>query len=102
MTEGEAGVPRPTISVVIRALNEERHIGRLLTGLGHQSVQPDQIVLVVSGSTDATVEIARRFGVEIVHIKKEEFSFGRALNIGCEAATGDVLVFVSAHVYPVY
>lgn len=95
-------MPRPTTSVVIRALNEERHIGRLLAGLAAQTVQPDQIVLVDSGSTDATVEIARRFGCEVTHIKKEEFSFGRALNIGCEAATGDVLIFVSAHVYPVY
>jgi rhamnosyltransferase len=37
-----------------------------------------------------------------VHIKPEEFSFGRALNVGCEAASGDILVSVSAHVYPIY
>jgi len=88
--------------VVIRALNEERHIGRLLAGLSHQTVQPDEIILVDSGSTDATVDIAEHYGCTIVRIPKEEFSFGRALNWGCEAAKGEVLFFLSAHVYPVY
>ena len=92
----------PTASVVIRALNEERHIGRLLAGLGHQTVQPDEIILVDSGSTDATVDIAEHYGCKVVRIPKEQFSFGRALNWGCEAASGELLFFLSAHVYPVY
>ncbi|HUR52133.1 MAG TPA: glycosyltransferase family A protein [Mycobacteriales bacterium] len=88
--------------MVIRALNEERHIGRLLAGLSHQTVKPDEIILVDSGSTDATVDIAERYGCRIVRIPKEQFSFGRALNWGCEAATGEVLFMLSAHVYPVF
>jgi rhamnosyltransferase len=91
-----------TIGVVIRCLNEERHIGRLLAGLERQTRRPDQIVIVDSGSSDATLDIAGHYTSDIMHIKKEEFSFGRALNIGCEAASTDLLVFVSAHVYPVY
>lgn len=91
-----------TVGMVIRCLNEERHIGRLLAGLERQTRRPDQIVIVDSGSTDATLDIASRYTQDIVHIKKEEFSFGRALNIGCEAAGTDLLVMVSAHVYPLY
>jgi glycosyltransferase involved in cell wall biosynthesis len=93
---------RLRISVIVRCYNEERHIGRLLSGLVRQTRQPDQIVIVDSGSTDATLAIARRFPVDIETIRPEEFSFGRSLNIGCRAATGDLLVFASAHVYPVY
>jgi rhamnosyltransferase len=92
----------PSIGVVIRCLNEERHIGRLLAGLERQTCRPDQIVVVDSGSTDATLDIVSRYTSDIAHIKKDEFSFGRALNIGCEAASTDLLVFVSAHVYPIY
>lgn len=91
-----------TTSVVIRCLNEERHIGRLLSGLMRQTLRPAQIILVDSGSSDTTLEIARRFPVEIHHIKPEQFSFGRSLNVGCRAANGEILVFVSAHVYPIY
>ena len=90
------------VSVVIRAYNEGAHIGRLLKGLAQQTVKPDEIILVDSGSTDDTVAIARSAGCRIVDIDKSEFSFGRALNRGCAVAGGDILLFVSAHVYPVY
>ena len=89
-------------SIVIRAYNEEAHIGRLMEGLRAQRVQPHEVILVDSGSTDSTVTIAQHYGARIVRIAKEDFTFGRALNIGCEAAEGDILVFVSAHVYPTH
>jgi len=91
-----------TVSAVIRANNEAKHIGRLLTGFAQQTVKLDEIILVDSGSTDDTVKIAEAAGCRIVHIAKSEFSFGRALNRGCQAANGDILLFASAHVYPVY
>ena len=90
------------VSAVIRAYNESQHIGRLLKGLDRQTVKLDEIILVDSGSTDNTVAIAEAAGCTIVHIAKNEFTFGRALNRGCAAATGDILLFASAHVYPVY
>ena len=90
-------------SVVVRAYNEEQHIGRLLTGILRQLSSPKEIIVVDSGSTDATVEIASRFPkVRVVPIAKDEFSFGRSLNRGCAEATGDILVFASAHVYPLF
>lgn len=94
------GNTRPTTSVVIRALNEAEHLPALLSGILRQSVQPDQVILVDSGSTDDSVAIAEAHGAEIVHILPADFSFGRSLNVGCASATGEILVFVSAHVYP--
>jgi glycosyltransferase involved in cell wall biosynthesis len=90
------------VSIIVRAHNEEQHIGKLLFGIAAQRLKAHEIVLVDSGSTDATVEIARRHGCKIVPISRHEFTFGRALNRGCAAATGDMLVFVSAHVYPLH
>jgi rhamnosyltransferase len=97
----EINAPR-RVSAVIRACNEGQHIGRLLKGLEQQTVKLDEIILVDSGSTDDTVAIAEASGCTVVHIAKSEFSFGRALNRGCAAASGDILLFASAHVYPVY
>jgi rhamnosyltransferase len=91
-----------SVAVVVRCLNEERHIGRLLAGLERQTRVPDEIVVVDSGSTDATRDIARPRVTKIVDIEPSRFSFGRALNVGVEAASADVCVFVSAHVYPLY
>lgn len=89
----------PTISIVIRTLNESDHLPALLDSIAQQTTIPDEVVLVDSGSTDNTVELAEARGLKIVHIPPGEFTFGRALNWGCEAAKGEILVFVSAHVY---
>ena len=93
---------QPSVSLVIRCFNEELHIGRLLTGVMRQTLVPTQIIIVDSGSTDATLAIAGRFPVEIATIDPTQFSFGRSLNLGCRRATGDVIVIASAHVYPLY
>lgn len=93
---------KPGCSIVIRAYNEEEHIGRLLSGILEQSLKVPEIILVDSGSTDATVSIAERYPVKVVRISPDEFSFGRALNLGISRAISDLIVMASAHVYPVY
>lgn len=89
-------------SIVIRAYNEEKHIGRLLEGIRHQTLKDVEIILVDSGSTDNTVSIAESFDVRIVKIAPDEFTFGRSLNFGIRAASHALIVIASAHVYPVY
>src|SRR5262245_3732282 len=89
-------------SIVIRASNEEKHIGRLLEGIRQQTIQDVEFILVDSGSTDKTISIAESFGARIVRIASEEFTFGRSLNFGVRAATREFVVIASAHVYPVY
>jgi glycosyltransferase involved in cell wall biosynthesis len=89
-------------SIVIRAYNEERHIGRLLEGIRQQTIEDVEIILVDSGSTDETVAIAESFAARIVRIPSTEFTFGRSLNLGIEASTRAFIVIASAHVYPVY
>jgi glycosyltransferase involved in cell wall biosynthesis len=95
---------KPSASVIIRTLNEDRYLNELLTGIREQRTQGlnCEIVIVDSGSTDGTLDIAEKHGCTIVHIKREEFSFGRSLNIGCHAAKGEVLVITSGHCVPAH
>ena len=44
---------QPRCSVVIRAYNEEKHIGRLLTGIMEQTVRDVQVILVDISMRDA-------------------------------------------------
>ena len=91
----------PTASIIIRCYNEREYIGKLLHGIVNQTFTDYEIILVDSGSTDGTLEVAEQYPVEeIVYISPEKFSFGRALNYGCEAANGEFCVFISAHCYP--
>ncbi len=99
---GEPLVPSPACAIVIRAYNEEKHLGRLLEGIRQQTVTDAQVILVDSGSTDATVAIAARYPVQVVHISPEAFSFGYSLNQGIAQARSERIVIASAHVYPVY
>jgi rhamnosyltransferase len=89
-------------SIVIRAYNEEKHIGRLLEGIRQQTIKDVEIILVDSGSTDGTVSVAESFGARIARIPSAEFTFGRSLNLGIQAAMRELIVIASAHVYPVY
>jgi rhamnosyltransferase len=89
-------------SIVIRAYNEEAHIGRLLKGISQQAFSGVETILVDSGSTDRTPVIAEEYGVKVVGITPEEFTFGRSLNKGIQSAEGEFVVIVSAHCYPVY
>lgn len=92
------------VSVVIRTLNEARYLGELLQAIKQQDLDGRytvENVLVDSGSTDETLAIAKRHDCVIKHIRREEFSFGRALNIGCETAAGEILIIISGHCVPV-
>lgn len=89
-------------SIVIRTYNEEKHLEKLLQAANRQISNPVdyEVVLVDSGSTDRTLEIAKNHNCRITHINKNEFTFGRSLNMGCEFANGDILVFISGHCIP--
>ena len=73
------------VSVVIRTLNEEKHLDELLRSIRSQKSDlfDIEVVIVDSGSLDRTLEIANNYAARITYIKKREFTFGRSLNIGC-------------------
>ncbi len=89
-------------SIIIRTLNEAVHLGELLDEIAQQKTDglEWEVIIVDSGSTDGTLEIAQAHYCQIQHITREEFSFGRSLNLGCEAANGDFLVLISGHCVP--
>jgi glycosyltransferase involved in cell wall biosynthesis len=91
------------VSIVIRTLNEAYYLEDLLIMIKKQKTEgfSTEVVLVDSGSSDQTVEIAERYDCRITHITKQEFSFGRSLNLGCDFAKGEILIFISGHCVPV-
>jgi tetratricopeptide (TPR) repeat protein len=55
----------------------------------------DEIVVVDTGSTDRTVEIAESFGARVLH-HQWNGSFADARNVSIDAATGDWLMYLDA------
>lgn len=88
--------PRSRASVIVRTLNSAATLGAALDSLGAQTVVPE-IVVVDSGSGDATIEIAEHRADAIVRVAAGEFTYGRALNVGAEAATAPIHFALSSH-----
>lgn len=85
--------------MVIRALNSASTLEATLLSLIAQSQQPGGIVVVDSGSTDATVCIAERYGAQILHYAcNGAFNYSEALNIGFKEAKTELILSVSSHV----
>lgn len=84
------------LSVIIPTLNEERHVGSLLSDVAAQTREPDEVLVVDAGSTDETVTVVRRFPFARLLSGRAPVACGRNLG-GCEAK-GDVLVFLDADV----
>jgi glycosyltransferase involved in cell wall biosynthesis len=97
-----SGTSSPRVSVILRTKNEGAYLGQVIQALLAQDYAAGlEIVVVDSGSSDDTVEIARNLGCRLIEIPPERFSFGRALNIGAAEAGGKLLVNLSGHAVPV-
>lgn len=95
-------MPHPTplpLSVAIITLNEERNLPRCLDSVKDIAAE---IVVVDSGSTDRTVEIAQGYGAKVVHnpwpghVKQKNFALERcthewALSLDADEALSDEL-----------
>lgn len=89
----------PHISVIIPVLNEEKLLERMLQQFSPSLMQQYKLELVVSdgGSTDRTLEIARRYAQTVVENTagvKQTISIGR--NEGARHARGEIFVFLNA------
>jgi rhamnosyltransferase len=94
------------VSVVLRTRNEALALPATLTAIRTQvwaAEAAPELIVVDSGSTDGTLEVARRLGVDqVIDLSGEPFSFGRALNSGAAQARGELLVALSAHARPAH
>lgn len=83
------------VSVVIPARNEEKFIQKTLESLKNTTAWPFEIIVVVNGSNDNTLEIAQRFAEKVFNFEKA-LGPGGARNEGAKVAKGDIYVFLDA------
>ena len=81
-----------TLSLCMIVKDEEEMLPRCL-----DAVAPavDEIVIVDTGSTDRTIEIARAHGANVIE-RPWTGSFADARNVSFEAATGDWIIYLDA------
>ncbi|MEM2896256.1 MAG: glycosyltransferase [Candidatus Bathyarchaeia archaeon] len=82
------------ISIIIPSLNEERYIKKCLLSLLNQSYDKDyEIIVVDGGSTDKTIDIAKKFADKVIVSSRP---VGKARNSGARIAKGNIYAFIDA------
>jgi len=95
----------PLVSVILPVWNEEKNLRSCLEAVFSQSAGFEFEILVVdSGSTDRTRQIAREFAkdrpLRLLEVKPSEFGHGRTRQFASEQALGEYLVYLVADAVP--
>lgn len=94
------GADRPTVSVVIPALDEAEYLPETLTSLANQRFEkPFEVIVVDGGSTDETPSIVRESDARL--IRQSGTGIGAGRHEGAMRARGEWLAFVDADTRPV-
>jgi O-antigen biosynthesis protein len=90
----------PNVSVVIPVKDGARYLQRLLTAVREQGGDAIELLVVDSGSSDGSVDLARAGGATVHEIPPEEFGHGRTRNLAMELSSGDVVCFLTQDAVP--
>jgi len=90
------------VSVIIPARNEEKNLARLLESIDRLIVKPDEVTVVNDQSEDATAEIGRKYGANVINVSKTAAGWlGKPWScwLGANAALHDILIFLDADTF---
>jgi len=91
------------VSVAIPVYNGARYLDEVLGAVRAQRVDRElELLIVDSGSTDGSLDIAERHGARIHRIPKHEFSHGGTRNLAMQLAQGDHVAFLTQDATPAH
>lgn len=94
-----------TLSVIIPTLNAATWIEELLTALISQTRIPDEILLIDSGSKDATLVIIKQYQekfsfIRLCEIQQQDYDHGGTRTMAAQQTSEDILVFMTQDALP--
>jgi len=89
------------VTVVIPTRNAGALFGQVLRGLAAQEYGGNlELVVVDSGSSDQTPDLAREFGARVIQIPPESFDHGLTRNLGIAQGTGELVMLLTQDAVP--
>lgn len=88
------------VTVIMRSKNSDWVIHQALVALFAQTFTDFELLVVDSGSTDRTLEIARSFPCRITKIDPGDYYPGMVLNRAIDDARGEIVVFQNSDAVP--
>lgn len=90
---------RPKVSIIVPVFNVEEYLSRCIESLINQTYENLEIILLNDGSTDRSLELARRYknkDKRIVLITKNNTGVSDTRNKGIDIANGEFIIFVDS------
>ena len=91
---------KPNVSIFIPTKNAGCEFSEVLERIFSQDEKRLEVIIVDSGSTDQTCEIAAKYPAEIIKIKPSEFGHGKTRNLALKYSKADYIVFLSQDAIP--
>ncbi len=88
---------QPKISILIPCYNSEKYLSQCINSVVNQSLKNIEILVINDGSTDSTLDIIKQFADKDNRIKiidKPNEGYGKSMNRGLDAATGEYVGIV--------
>lgn len=90
------------ISVVIPVKNGQRYLDSVLQAIFFQEIEDSyEVIIIDSGSTDKTLDIAKKYPVKLYQIDEKEFNHGLTRNFGVSKTEGRYVILLTADAIPV-
>jgi rhamnosyltransferase len=96
----DASVVRVPVTLCIPVLNPGPHARELVSAIRQQTLRPERVVVVDSGSSDGAVDEFRQLDAEIHIIDKSSFDHGGTRNLAARLAPADIFVFLTQDAIP--
>ncbi len=90
----------PAVSIIIPTWNGEQWLEQLLIMLKRQTLVPKEILIIDSGSTDGTCEIACSYNARLVRISQEEFDHGETRTMAAGLTSGEIIIYMTQDAVP--
>jgi rhamnosyltransferase len=88
-------------SILLLTKNDAHGVCACLNAVYSQKhIDPFEVLVIDSGSTDGTLDAVRRFPVRLEQIPPESFHHARTRNLAARSAKGEILVFLSQDAIP--
>lgn len=89
-----------TATVVIPIYNAGQCFSVLLDSLQTQTLKPAQIIIIDSGSTDETREVAKRRNCKVITAKRSDFDHGTTRNLAMTEVSSEFAIFLTQDAIP--
>jgi glycosyltransferase involved in cell wall biosynthesis len=82
------------VSAVIPVYNGETYVAEAIRSALSQTRPPIECLVIDDGSTDATPQVVRQFGDQVVYVRRDRAGVSAARNLGAERARGSLVAFL--------